>query len=269
MIVLPLWTAVWRPVWSVEPPSTEWSPAEWFALGEQGAYLRTQPVVSGQQALYQDEAGTLAVSSIDEPIAHIADLSGNTHSATNPISSQRMIYRGSNRVERDGVDDYLIMPDLPWGPLTMMADATSAWTFVWAGTVTSGTLGFAIEEDNANRIIRFGDLMGQVTIYLRGTLTQTGLLWADATRPVVVTVTWNGTAATMVVRFNGVDHTFTPDVGTHPALGGDNPTIGARGAAGGSLHSAGDFLGLVLRNGAQSGDETLKARDFFDGLTPS
>ena len=85
------------------------TPLQLFSNGEQGAFYIPRPVVNGAQALFQDDAGAVAVTADGDPVGLMLDQSGNAHSATQNISAARPLYNldnGLNSLSFDGVDDY-------------------------------------------------------------------------------------------------------------------------------------------------------------------
>jgi hypothetical protein len=81
-----------------------------FSAGEQGAFYIPQPVVDGEQALFQDAAGTTAVTADGDLVGFVLDQSGNGNHATQSVSTKKPIYRTDgvlHWLEFDGVDDRL------------------------------------------------------------------------------------------------------------------------------------------------------------------
>ena len=64
-----------------------------FSAGEQGAFYIPRPVVNGTQALFQDAAGTVAVTVDGDPVGRMLDQSGNGKHATQTVSGSRPVYR--------------------------------------------------------------------------------------------------------------------------------------------------------------------------------
>lgn len=63
-----------------------------FGNGEQGAMYVPKPVVSGNQVLYQDAAGTVPVSADGDPVGLMLDLSGNGNHASQSVNADRPVY---------------------------------------------------------------------------------------------------------------------------------------------------------------------------------
>lgn len=84
-----------------------------FGNGEQGAFYLPQPVVNGQQVLFQDAAGTIPVTADGDPVGLMRDISGNGKYATQTSSAARPVYRTDgilHWLESDGVDDHMSLP---------------------------------------------------------------------------------------------------------------------------------------------------------------
>ena len=54
-----------------------------FGAGEQGAFYIPRPTVNGAQVLFQDDAGTVAVTADGDPDGSMSDQSPNGHRSTN------------------------------------------------------------------------------------------------------------------------------------------------------------------------------------------
>jgi len=73
-----------RPVWSgVVTPV--WSPADLFAAGEQGLWLDP----SDMSTMFQDSAGTVPVTAMEQPVGKILDKSGRGNHASQTTSTRR------------------------------------------------------------------------------------------------------------------------------------------------------------------------------------
>lgn len=117
-----------------------------FANSEQGALFIPKPRVRGQQALFQDAAGTTPVTSDGDPVGRMLDLSGNDNHATQEVSGSRPTYRTDGNkhwLEFDLVDDFFLLPfTLPSGVL---------WSLRFSTTPRYADKGFAfLTKLNAN-----------------------------------------------------------------------------------------------------------------------
>ena len=83
-----------------------------FSAGEQGAIYIPKPVVNGAQVLFQDSAGTVAVTADGDPVGLMLDQSGNGNHATQSVSGRRPVYRTDGTLhwlQPDGVDDNFLV----------------------------------------------------------------------------------------------------------------------------------------------------------------
>jgi len=81
-----------------------------FGAGEQGALYIPMPIVFGEQALFQDAAGTTLVTADGDPIGKMQDQSPNSNSAIQSVSANRAAYNTDGTVNFaafDGADDFL------------------------------------------------------------------------------------------------------------------------------------------------------------------
>ena len=81
-----------------------------FGAGEQGALYIPMPIVFGEQALFQDAAGTTLVTADGDPIGKMQDQSPNSNSAIQSVSAKRAAYNADGTVNFaafDGVNDFL------------------------------------------------------------------------------------------------------------------------------------------------------------------
>ena len=84
-----------------------------FSANEQGAFYVPMPVVNGNQALFQDSAGTVPVTADGDPDGLMIDQSPNSINASQSVSAERPVYtltNGLNFLLFDEVDDHLLFP---------------------------------------------------------------------------------------------------------------------------------------------------------------
>ena len=112
-----------------------------FGNGEQGVFYVPQPVIDGQQVLFQDAVGTVPVTSDGDPVGLMLDLSGNGNHATQATSAARPIYRTDGELhwlEFDGVDDWLgydFSSAIQW-PVSIVQAADAAGVSKGAGIIS-------------------------------------------------------------------------------------------------------------------------------------
>jgi hypothetical protein len=98
-----------------------WHPGWLFRNGAQGAWFDP----SDLSTLFQDAAGTIAVTAAGQPVGRMADKSGGGRHATQTTLSARPIYRTDGQrhwLEFDGVDDRMVLAaplDLNSGTVVM------------------------------------------------------------------------------------------------------------------------------------------------------
>lgn len=83
-----------------------WTPASLFAGGEQGAWYDP----SDFSTMFQDSAGTIPVTAVEQPVGRILDKSGRGNHATQANASNKPILQsigGKLALVFDGVDDFL------------------------------------------------------------------------------------------------------------------------------------------------------------------
>jgi len=81
-----------------------------FGAGEQGALYIPMPIVFGEQALFQDSAGTVPVTADGDPVGRMLDQSPNNNRAIQSLSARRPVYNTDgtlNFAAFDGIDDFL------------------------------------------------------------------------------------------------------------------------------------------------------------------
>jgi hypothetical protein len=87
------------------------SPSQLFSNGEAGAWFDPSDLTS----MYQGRTGTTAAA-VGSPVGQLLDKSGNSNHAVAPSDAARPILRQSGSLyylEFDGVDDFLLTPNVP------------------------------------------------------------------------------------------------------------------------------------------------------------
>ena len=81
-----------------------------YGGGEAGAFYIPQPVVLGEQVLFQDAAGTVPVTADGDPVGLMRDVSGNGIDMSQASADARPLYRTDGArhwLSFDGVNDYM------------------------------------------------------------------------------------------------------------------------------------------------------------------
>ena len=105
-----------------------------FSAGEQGAFYIPR-VVNGTQALFQDAAGTVAVTADGDPDGLMIDQSPNSINASQSTSAAKPTYNTSpDRLSLDKVDDALIIT-VP----------TGGWTGTMVLATDDGTASYGVD----------------------------------------------------------------------------------------------------------------------------
>ena len=108
-----------------------------FSAGEQGGIYIPNPIVNGVQSLFQDSAGTAAVTADGDPVGLMIDQSGNGNSAAQSTSAARPTYNTSpDRLSLDKVDDALII-----------AVPTGGWNGTMVLATDQGTASYGVSID--------------------------------------------------------------------------------------------------------------------------
>ena len=84
-----------------------------FSAGEQGGIYIPNPIVNGVQSLFQDSAGTAAVTADGDPVGLMVDQSPNNKNASQSVSAERPVYTLANGLDFllfDAVSDRLLFP---------------------------------------------------------------------------------------------------------------------------------------------------------------
>ena len=110
-----------------------------FSAGEQGAIYIPKPIVNGTQALFQDAAGTVAVTADGDPDGLMIDQSPNSINASQSTSAAKPTYNTSpDRLSLDKVDDALIVTVPAGGWTGTMVLATDQGTASYGVSIDAG-----------------------------------------------------------------------------------------------------------------------------------
>ena len=212
-----------------------------FSSNEQGAIYIPKPIVKGAQALFQDAAGTVPVTSDGDPVGRMLDQSGNGYHAIQTVSAERIGYSEPNGLLQDQVDDSIIISGLSLTPAT----GTKTWTLC-VGYSDLGTESIILLSNGVNSAqwVGIGD-SGSTSTRLsdgaaQGSVWFNGVLESPAARGDMWTLL--AASGVVVIEFQVNDTTDW-----------NAPVIGKYGA--------GDFYGLktsefyLLREGALTESE--------------
>ena len=193
----------------------QWTPAQLFLAGEQGAFYIPQPIVLGTQSLFQDAAGTTPVTADGDPVGRMLDQSGNGNHATQTVSGARPTYRTDGALhwlEFDGVDDLIAINfnSIISQPITHAISLDAEDT----GQV------YAFDGiDGSNRNAYWGIALSNIDIFAGNVVSTNQLRTVDV---VFSQILFNGSQS--VYRHNGAEE-FLADAGSQ---GINGVTIGAR-----------------------------------------
>jgi hypothetical protein len=106
-------TKITAAIRAASPPA--FSPASLFANNEPGVWLDP----SDFSTMFQDAAGTVPVTAVEQPVGRILDKSGRGFHATQTTATSRPVLRqdgnGKHYLYFDGVDDLLVTPTITPG----------------------------------------------------------------------------------------------------------------------------------------------------------
>ena len=115
-----------------------------YGSGEQGAFYVPQPVVDGTQALFQDAAGTTAVTADGEPVGLMLDQSPNAVDASQSTAAAKLAYKVTpDRLLLDKVDDKLTITVPAGGWTGTMVLATDQGTASYGVSIDAGAMASA------------------------------------------------------------------------------------------------------------------------------
>jgi hypothetical protein len=224
--------------------SSAWSPAALFGSGEPGLYYD----INNLSSLWQDEAGTVAVTAAGQTVRRINDLSGNGWHATQADTANAPVLEqlggGQYYLKFDGVDDWLQTATMTWtgavsGQLTVIAGARKL-DDVWRVIVELSSDSFS----NSNAFAFFsGDSTRRWSFANRGNTT----IAVGTNLPGADTAVMRGVyaAPNTILYRNGV-FTNVSGISTGFTTPGAYPLyIGARGGT--SLRNNGHLYSMIIR----------------------
>ena len=163
--------SMWNKVWGSErfPANGLWRCGMWgsersltaiairralFSSGELGAAYVVRPIVSGNQALFQDLASVSPVTSDGDPNGLMIDQSPNSINASQSTSAARPTYNANpDRLSLDKVDDALIITVPAGGWTGTMVLATDQGTASYGVSIPAGSYGLGGQYFPGNAIV--------------------------------------------------------------------------------------------------------------------
>ena len=237
-----------------------------YGDGEQGGFFVSRPVVSGQQVLFQDEAGTVPVTADGDPVGRWVDLSGNGKHATQSVSGARPVYRTDGTLhwlEFDGVSQHLLTA-------SVTAGGDKVQVFCGITKLSDSPLGVVVNHNstgNSSFRLSAPEGSGAYRATSRGTSPVDVAIAAPAPTTDVLTMQSDIRASLISLRRNGaaaIENTADQgdaDYATS-ALG-----IGSR-STGADLHFNGEIYGLAVRFGPNLSPNTIvSAEEYIAALT--
>lgn len=166
--------------------------------GVSGAFYIPQPVVLGEQSIFQDSEGQTPVVSDGDPVGLIMDQSGRGNHAYQETPSQKPIYRTDgiyHWLEFDGVDDFLDTGKEIVGGTGLFASSVERFTVAYSGRGTGTFISRASATDTQRtfQLATTSDGL-DLDVYLRSAVTdkREGVL---PTNSHVFSLIWDGTEA--------------------------------------------------------------------------
>lgn len=246
---------------------TGFSPLSLFAAGEKGAWYDP----SDLSTMFQDSAGTIPVTGVEQPVGRINDKSGRGNHATQTIEGTYPVLRrtgsGLYYLSFDGVDDFLVTP-----PLDLSSTAqVSTVAGVEKSTDTAGVIsegGTSINTGSGKFSLRT-DANPDFSFISRGSISAQASSVATYTIPATVVLTGLGDIVNdlSTLRINGVQVSqVTTDQGTGTTYSGSNVYyIGRR--AGTSVPFNGRLYGMIILNRSFTGQELVNTESWMNGNT--
>lgn len=235
--------------------------ASMYQNGEQGAWYDP----SDMSTLFQDSAGTVPVTAVEQPVGRILDKSGRGNHATQATTTKRPVLKidagGCYYLSFDGVDDALQTSNIDFTGTDKMT--------VWAGVTYTNTSVYIITELSNSPSTNPGsfylaandgpNLVGAAT-YGTGPASLKRVTLVPGT-PAFISATYDLATPGTGLRVNTSSIGPTPIVGTTRASFHSGPLfIGARGGA--NYFFNGRLYSLIVR-GAQSSLSQIEATEAY------
>lgn len=190
-------SALTRPI--TEPGTGAWTPDLWFLASEQGIWLDP----SDMSVMFQDSAGTIPVTAVEQPVGKILDKSGRGNHATQATAASRPVLSARKNL-------LLATTTLATQNVTTVATPytlshTGTGTITLSGTSTAGPLVGA-------GTLTFTPTAGTLTMTVSGTVSNAQLEYGSAatTYQRVTTATdYDTVGFPHYLKFDGVDDSLS------------------------------------------------------------
>lgn len=222
------------------------SPAALFASGEQGFWYDP----SDFSTLFQDSAGTIPVTDVEQPVGKISDKSGRGNHATQTIGGAYPVLRrtasGRYYLAFDGTDDFLVTSTIDLSATAQVSTVVGVEKSTdTAGIISEG--GTSINTGSGKFSLRT-DANPDFSFISRGSISAQASSVATYTVPATVVLTGLGDIVNdlSTLRINGEQVSqVTTDQGTSTTYSGSNVYyIGRR--AGTSVPFNGRLYGMIV-----------------------
>ena len=238
-----------------------------FSANEQGAFYIPRPTVNGAQVLFQDDAGTVAVTADGDPVGKMLDQSGNGNHATQTVSGSRPVYRTDgvlHWLEFDGVDGFMETAAIDFTGTDNMTVVIGLKKESDSTTSSAAELGPDITQTDGGFLILAPSFNGNnsYSVFSSGTsFARAGAgRFAEAPDTAVISMLANINAPILKIRRNSSLVESTSDSQGTGNYGNHVLTIGARESKQNSFN--GNIYSLVIR-GAETGSTDLDSLEQY------
>ena len=235
-----------------------------FGASEQGAIYIPRPVVNGEQALFQDSAGTVPVTADGDPVGRMLDQSGNGNHATQSISGSRPVYRTDGTLhwlEFDGVDDLFVTASTA---ITGISSYTAASAFLTTSLGVQSIFDYDANPPRISQLLRLQESKLSSIYFGDNVINLLGTAVSEDTALVVSIIAGSGFLTSRVNGLNSVSVSVTGNLSsTEQPL-----SVGGRLKASGitSQHLQGNFYGGVVQETELSSPERVNLEGYLANL---
>lgn len=244
------------------------TPAVLFASSEQGAWFDPSDLTT----LFQDDAGTVPVTTDGQAVALMRDKSGNAHHAAQTVAGSRPIFRtsaGLSWLQFDGIDDFMVTNAIN----ISATDKTSLFAGLRklldtpTGMFVESSVDSSLNNGTFAMTAPTTSVPGAYSFNLRGTVLisrAASVFTAPITNVVACNYNIGGADfnTEILPRVNGVTPTLTGsgNAGTG-SFSSQVLYIGSRGGV--SLPFTGNLYGLIVRGAASDTVSIVNAESFM------